>query len=312
MTSSELERVAVLAGCQEGGDQPVVRLGAALLGQSLQDRVELARGGDGPHGVSGRATAQTDDEALHEHVELVPVVVADAQHRRDDRQRQGDSHVIDQVDRLAPSLFHLVQQLGHDPLDLAGHLLHPARRERLVHQPPQSGVVGIVLVDHAAHEQPEHAGQMPHQEAGALTGGIAREPHVVVQQHDVLVPRQHEAGAAQQLLGVGAGHGRRTSQLRIARIRVGEHGRVGEVGRLELSSRCGVGHHYPRRSLTRGSRLPASNSSLFNSTATWGARSAPVARLRWSRTPCASSTRRRTHSTRRRRRRARRSGAACR
>ena len=254
------ERVAVLAGCKEGGDQPVVGLGTALLGQPLEDRVELARRGDGPHCVRGRATAQADDESLHEHVELVPVLVADAQHRRDDRQRQGDSHVIDQVDRLAPSLFHLVQQLGHDPLDLAGHLLHPARRERLVHQPPQPGVVGIVLVDHAAHQQPEHAGQMPHQEAGALTGGIAREPHVVVEQHDVLVPRQHVAGAAQQLLGVGAGHGRGAAQLGVARIRVGEHDRVGEVGRLELSCRCGVGHHFPRRSLTRGSGLLTSNS----------------------------------------------------
>ena len=315
MTSSGLSESPSSLAARRAEINPSSGSARRCSAEPLQDRVELARRGDGPHCVCGRATAQSDDESLHEHVELVPVLVADAQHRRDDRQRQRDSHVVDQVDRLAAPLFHLVQQLGHDALDLAGHLLHPARRERLVHQPAQPGMVGIVLVDHAAHEQPEHAGQVSHQEAGALAGGIAREPHVVVQQHDVLVPRQHVAGTAEQLLGVGAGHRRRTSQLGVARVGVGEHDGVGEVGRVELSGRCGVGHRFPGRSLTRGSRLLTSNSAYSIRPRPIGSGRRPIGpsgQLRWSRTPCASSTRRRTRSTPRRRRRAHRSGAACR
>ena len=88
------EGVAVVAGLEEGGDHAVVGAGPALFGQPEQHGVELAAGGDGPEGVGGGAAAEADDEALHQDVELVTVLVADAEHGRDDRQREGDGDLL--------------------------------------------------------------------------------------------------------------------------------------------------------------------------------------------------------------------------
>ena len=115
-----IEPVAVLAGLEQRRDHAVVGTGPALVGQAEQDGVELAGGGDGPDGVGGRAAAQADDEALHQTVELVTVLVAHAEHGRDDREREGDGDLVDEVDRDAGLGLALgvVEQAVDDALDL--------------------------------------------------------------------------------------------------------------------------------------------------------------------------------------------------
>ncbi len=64
---------------------------------------------------------------------------------------------------------------------------------------------------------------------GAAARRVAREADVVVEQQHVLVPGQHEPGAAHELFGVRGRDRSPPPQLCVAWERIGEHDRVGEI-----------------------------------------------------------------------------------
>jgi len=72
-----------------------------------------------------------------------------------------------------------VEQLVHDPLDASRHRLDGAGRERLVHQPPQTGVVRRVRLEHRPRlllEEPAEA--LVRQPLARAAGAVGGQPQV--------------------------------------------------------------------------------------------------------------------------------------
>ncbi len=181
------------------------------------------------------------------------MVLGDAQHVADDRHRQPECKILDQV--------HM--PLGHDPveclvddlLDARAHVLDPARGERLHHQAAQAGVIRRILHQHPV----PHAAI--HRFFQDLRAAAPRHPFDVVlaealvaqHQADIGMPaceihperRQvHRIGGAQPFIG-GIGIADKIRRERVEKLfclrslKMLVHGRLA-AGIIALMRRCYV------------------------------------------------------------------------
>ena len=79
-------------------------------------------------------------------VEHLAMLLGNSEHVADDRDRQPERKILDQVHVALAR--NAIQRLVDDLLDARTHVLDPARRERLHHQPAQARVVGRILLQH--------------------------------------------------------------------------------------------------------------------------------------------------------------------
>ncbi len=102
-------------------------------------------------------------------LEAMPVAGRHAEHLGDDRRGQGLRVAADQVHAAVPR--DGVEQFVGQGLDPIAHFLDELRRERLMHQAPQPGMIGRVNVEHVSRQRPDefrHPG---------LAGGLLGGPH---------------------------------------------------------------------------------------------------------------------------------------
>ena len=144
------EPVAFVLGRDHAGEQIVAGV-RALPRDELVGEVphRVARDEDRAHLV-GR---EDRVEALHDRAgplaQLRPVaVVRDAEHLRDDRERQREREVGDHVHLAGAARLDRVEVLVDELLHARREPFDHARREHLRHEPPQPVVVGRVEVEH--------------------------------------------------------------------------------------------------------------------------------------------------------------------
>jgi len=90
-------------------------------------------------------------------MELVSVADGHTNEFSDDRRRYRQRIPLDQIHTLVRR--DVVQQLVRDNNDAIVQALNNARRERLVHQHPQPGVIGRVGIEHVSRQRLKHFGR---------------------------------------------------------------------------------------------------------------------------------------------------------
>ena len=210
--------VGGVVGFDQGADQVVARLLAALANQLAHVAEEEKHVGNGPDRAARRGGGAEDGTAPA--MKLVLVAEIDAQHFGDDRGGNGQRVVANQVD--APAAAKALDQLVGQRLDAAAHAVDDARREGHLHQRSQAGVIRRIDVEHVAGQRLEHRRDpgkfrqlLGRQHAEHILGEslvLEHHGHVVVagDQPGRLLVGQH------QLV-----NGRVGPQVRIERIRIG-------------------------------------------------------------------------------------------
>ena len=186
--------VALVFG-REQPRQQVVGGMVALPGQDVLHMGEHVVGG----GERSLDLLRAEDriERLRERVRpaahLVPVAVGHAEHLRDDRERQGEREVADDVGLILGR--HRVQRGVDELLDPRPQLVDHLRREGLRHQPAQAGVVGWVDVEDRVRAPFLGLGRRllgEHLHARRRRGvvDLHAERRVAQNAHDVVVPEE--------------------------------------------------------------------------------------------------------------------------
>ena len=146
------QRVLIVLGVHERGDEIVGRLGAPQIGELVDERGELeSRSEHGGHripapehiGVAG----SEDDVGRVEHG--VEFAAGDAHHVADDEERERLRERFDEIDLAA--FAHLVDDLGADRLDRVEHALELFGGEGASDDSPLARVPRVVHAD----ERPE-------------------------------------------------------------------------------------------------------------------------------------------------------------
>ena len=188
------EPVALVFGREQSRQQVVGRM-VALPSQHVLHMGEHVVGG-GERGLD-LLGAEDRVERLRERVRpaahLVPVAVGHAEHLRDDRERQGEREVADDVGYI--SRRHLLQRVVDERLDPRPKLVDHLRREGLRHQPAQAGVVGWVDVEDRVRAAflrlgRRLLGEHLHARRRRRIVDLHAERRVTQDAHDVVVPEQ--------------------------------------------------------------------------------------------------------------------------
>ncbi len=137
---------------------------AGLLAAQLEQLMEIHR----RHRVAGvalldflrrhRYRLEQPSAVARAVIERLTMLLGDAEHIADDRHRQAEREILDQVH---PALRNdAVERLVDDVLNARAHVLDPARGERLDDETAQAGMIRRVLlqhpVAHAAHHRFVH------------------------------------------------------------------------------------------------------------------------------------------------------------
>jgi hypothetical protein len=171
------------------------------------------------HSAPDVPAARRFDQAKKERAALV---LRDAEHLRDDREREGQGVAGDELD--APARGGRVQELVRDRLDARLHPVHHGGGERLAHQLPEARVVRRVHVEQVVVERP-HRGRHPRQLGREVLGEAA-----VLEDGDDVVVARDEAHREQHGEPRPVDGGLR-AEARVERKGIGLEGRAGEVGR---------------------------------------------------------------------------------
>ncbi len=192
----DLAQGEVLPGRQPAQDV-VPGLGPLAFGEPAQVVQQLfLRPGHVP--VVGRGGEQQPAVRL----ELLAVLVRDAQQQADDEGGHRQGEVGDQVGgpgRAAPG-DHPVQRLVHDLLDAGAHLLHPLDQEVPGDHPAQPGVLGVVEAEEGGVGGDEFAPPLG-EEGERGPAGVGAEPAVREHRTDLLVAGDQPAGGAVREFG---------------------------------------------------------------------------------------------------------------
>ena len=155
------QRVLIVLGVNERGDEVVGRLGAPQICELVDECRELdARPEHGGHripapehiGVAG----SEDDVGRVEHG--VEFAAGDAHHVADDQERERLRERFDEIDLAA--FTHLVDDLGADRLDRVEHALELFGGERASDDSPLPRVAWVVHADERSEELHRVGGQV--------------------------------------------------------------------------------------------------------------------------------------------------------
>ncbi|MCY1004369.1 hypothetical protein OV079_02060 [Nannocystis pusilla] len=219
--------VVAVAGLDQGRRQVVGRLGLAEPDQAAEGASEQEEARHLAHDVE-QARSAVLDHRVHPAAQLHALRLRHPDHLGDDRQRQREREVGDQIDRAARR--GPIQQRRGQPLDRARQRLDPPRGEHPLDERAEPAVPGLVLRDHRRVERADHRREPPLIGAPSIRAGVPRVAHETrISQravHVVVARQQPDAAEERQ---ANRGDGRLSPQAGVERIRILADLRVGEI-----------------------------------------------------------------------------------
>ena len=147
-----VQRVPLVGGPDQVGDQVLARLDTFAVEQIGQVPDDVRRGGDRAGGWLGCGGGR--QQGGEPGAELGPVRLGDAEQLADHGEREREGEPRDQVDHGGvAAAVQLVEQVVDDGLDAGPQRGDPGAAERGRGQPAQPGVVGRVDAEHVPGER---------------------------------------------------------------------------------------------------------------------------------------------------------------